>query len=343
MTAALTVIRAGIHTSLQDLGRYGAQALGVPVSGAMDGFSLRLANALVGNTPGTGALELRGFGPSFRVEAESVRVALTGTDDALDVSGADLSTVPAGRSVTLPRGATFGIGALRDTATAYLAVAGGFEARHHFGSCATYAPAALGGFEGRALRDGDMLPLARDAAPAGADLELAQGAMDGDDGPVRVVLGPQADYFSATGIETFLSATYTVSPQNDRMGMRLEGATIEHRSGFNIPSDGVVTGSIQVPGHGLPIILLADRQTTGGYPKIATIASADLSRLARARAGTTLNFEAVSVAEAEDLHRKKEARLAALIEGLRPVGDGADFMRRLYAENLISGVMRAEY
>ncbi|MBY6116770.1 biotin-dependent carboxyltransferase family protein [Mameliella alba] len=342
MSATLKTLRAGMRTTLQDLGRPGLQAIGLPVSGALDVMSLRLANALVGNAPGTGALEIRFFGPRLQVQADSVRVALAGTEGFIKVEGEGFGPVPAGQSVTLPRGTIFGVEALRDSATAYLAVAGGFDVAHPFGSCATYLPAALGGFDGHPLTEGAELPLCRSSAPDGPDLGTPQPVISGTEDVLRVVLGPQEDYFTKAGIETFLSTRYTVTPQSDRMGMRLDGAAVEHGpAGFNIPSDGVVTGAIQVPGHGLPIVLLADRQTTGGYPKIATVISADLPQLARALPGTALRFRPVTPAEAEELRRSAERKLQSVIDDLRPAG-AAGFLQKLYSENLISGVVGGE-
>jgi biotin-dependent carboxylase-like uncharacterized protein len=335
--SALRVLRAGPFTTLQDLGRWGFQSLGLPVSGALDPVALRLANALVGNDPGTAALEIRLAGPRLRVEAESLRVALTGSEAVIETDDPEIGVVAAGRSVTLRQGTCFGIGALRDSATACLAVAGGFDVAPVFGSRATYHPARLGGFAGRALQEGDRLPLCLPRAPAADDLALPAGALAAAEGPIRVTLGPQAEYFTKPGIETFLAETYSVGAMSDRMGMRLEGPRIAHAAGFNIPSDGVVTGAIQVPGHGQPIVLLADRQTTGGYPKIATVISTDLPRLARARPGSALRFAAVAPAEAEAIRRRAEARLAAALANLRPCGAAA-FLRLLYSENLIDGV-----
>lgn len=339
MRPGLAVLSGGLATSVQDLGRVGLQSLGVPVAGALDPFGLRLANALAAMPEDAGALEIRLFGPTLRVEAESVRVALAGAETALEVLGPAPARIPAGRSATLARGTVFRVGAVADAACCYLAVAGGFDLAPLWGSVSTYAPAALGGLEGRVLRDGDRLPLAAERAALGG--ERAAPRFDhGDPGRCRVVLGPQADYFTDAGLATFLSSAYTVSREANRMGARLDGPALAHAAGYNIPSDGIVSGAIQVPGDGKPIILLADRQTTGGYPKIATVISADLPKIGRALPGARLRFEAVDVAAAEAARRAKEAAFRALLARIAPLGPEAAALRaRLMTENLISGAV----
>jgi biotin-dependent carboxylase-like uncharacterized protein len=212
------------------------------------------------------------------------------------------------------------------------------------GSLSTYARAGVGGFHGRKLAQGDSLPLVRNQAPAGEERRLGQ-AFDYGSGPIRVVWGPQDDYFTEQGRRTFTGSDYRVSKEADRMGIRFEGPTIEHavsvdKGGADIISDGIGPGAIQVPGAGLPIVLLADRQTVGGYPKIATVASADLPRLGRLLPGQTVRFTAISVEEAERLRRDQEGRLQRAIADFkvaRPPG-GID-LARLYEENLIDGVV----
>jgi biotin-dependent carboxylase-like uncharacterized protein len=207
------------------------------------------------------------------------------------------------------------------------------------GSLSTYARAGIGGFEGRKLQANDSLPLKLDHAPPSEERKLA-APFDYGQGPVRVVWGPQEDSFSEQGRATFIGADYRVSKEADRMGIRFEGPTIEHSKGADIISDGIGPGAIQVPGAGLPIVLLADRQTVGGYPKIATVASVDLPRLGRLLPGQTVRFTAVTVEEAEKLRRDQEARLARAIADFQPArpAGGID-LARLYEENLIDGVV----
>jgi len=339
--SALTVVRAGLFDTLQDIGRIGYMALGIPTAGAMDRIGLSLANALAGNPANTAGLEIGVMGPDLLVDAESVRIALAGPLSPTLIEGADAGPKPleSDRSHLLKRGQILRIGMVEGASTAYLAVSGGFAVPPFMGSLSTYARAGIGGLEGRKLAAGDSLPIARDTAPAGEEHKLA-APFDYGSGSIRVIWGPQDDYFSAAGRQTFVSSEYRVSKEADRMGIRFEGPTIEHSKGADIISDGIGPGAIQVPGAGLPIVLLGDRQTVGGYSKIATVASVDLPRLGRLLPGRTVRFSAISVEEAEGLRREQEVRLARAIasfQAARPAG-GID-LARLYEENLIDGIV----
>ena len=327
-----------MNLTVQDLGRPRHQHLGVPVSGVLDPTALRLANALVGNPVGTEALEMRVMGPTLEVAADSIRVALTGTRAPLEISGQDAVALPAHQSVTLTRGQRFRVGALPDGSTAILAVEGGFALPEIYGSRSTYGRAGIGGFQGRALVEGDAIPLRLGEASTRSEVRLDDGYLD-ELGPFRVILGPQRDFFTDEAVTTFLSSAYTVTREADRMGMRLDGPVLEHARGYNIVSDGIVTGAVQVPGNGLPIVLLADHQTTGGYPKLAAVISADIPRLGRLRAGDGIRFEEVTVEAAEAAFRAREADLRRVIDGMIPAGAWLD-EAALYRENLISGIVR---
>jgi allophanate hydrolase len=309
MTPALKIIAPGPHTTVQGTRRVGYQDVGVPASGPLDVVSLRLANALVGNTPGTPTLEMLLQGPLCEVLADSVRVALVGCSAGIEVRSGNARVIPAGRSVRIMRGEVLRIGPLIDSTCAYLAIEGGLDIAPVLGSASTYVRGAIGGIQGRRLQKGDTVPLMRAVTEVRAERELPEPLDLAFDQPVRVVLGPQRDYFTEHGVKSFLSSVYTVSPQADRMGFRLDGPTIEHAKDYNIVSDGVVSGSIQVPGSGRPIILMMDNQTTGGYPKIATVISADLPVVGRRRPGRTIRFTAVEVQEAEELRREQEAAI----------------------------------
>jgi len=313
MMPALEVIAPGLHTTVQDRGRNGYQDVGVPASGPLDRISLDLANALVGNPQGTPALEMLLQGPTLKVVAESVRVALVGCNAGIEMRSGDARSVPAGRSVRLVRGEVFRIGALRDSVCAYLAIEGGPDIPPVLGSASTYVRGAIGGFHGRRLQAGDIVPLKLTAVNVRGERELPQALDLALDQPIRVVLGPQADYFTDDAMKTFLASEYTVSPQADRMGYRLAGPVIAHAQGYDIVSDGIVTGAIQVPGSGLPIVLMVDHQTTGGYPKIATVISADIPVVGRRKPGRPIRFVAVGVNEAERLRKEQEAALSALV------------------------------
>ncbi|MFI4999511.1 MAG: biotin-dependent carboxyltransferase family protein [Reyranellales bacterium] len=346
MSGALKVVRAGLFDTVQDRGRFGYMALGMPTAGAMDRIGLSLANALAGNSADTACLEIGVMGPDLLVEADAVRIALAGPLSPALIEAPDAPPKPldSDRSHLLKRGQVLRVGMVEGSSTAYLAVTGGFALAHFMGSLSTYARAGVGGFHGRKLAAGDVLPLVLAEAPPGDERRLGS-AFDYGSGPIRVIWGPQEDRFSDKGRRTFVGADYRVSKEADRMGIRFEGPTIEHavsvdKGGADIISDGIGPGAIQVPGAGLPIVLLADRQTVGGYPKIATVASVDLPRLGRLLPGQSVRFTAVTVEEAEKLRRDQEARLALAIADLkaaRPPG-GID-LARLYEENLIDGIV----
>lgn len=341
MTASLKVVRPGLFDTIQDFGRIGFMALGMPTAGAMDRIALSLANALVGNPLGTAGIEIGVMGPDLLVEADSVRIALVGPLSPSLIEGPDAQPKPldSDRSHLLKRGQILRVGMIEGSSTAYLAIAGGLAMPMFMGSLSTYSRAGVGGFEGRKLAAGDVLPLVKESAAAGNECKLG-APFDYGKGPVGVIWGPQDDYFSAKGRKTFIESEYKVSKEADRMGIRLDGPVIEHAKGADIISDGIAPGAIQVPGAGLPIVLLGDRQTVGGYSKIATVASVDLPRFGRLLPGQTVRFEAITVEQAEKLRREQESRLKSAIAGFqtaRPPG-GIDLVK-LYEENLIDGVV----
>ena len=339
MIAGLKVVAPGVSSTIQDLGRFGYRDVGVPVSGPLDRVGFALANALVGNAANMPAIEIRLQGPVLDVLAASVRVALVGGSGGLIVERADAGVVAPGRSVRLRRGSRVRCGALGDAGCATLAVEGGIAVPICLGSASTYARNRIGGLHGDVLHPGDVLPLCFDDVSRRPELALAEPLAAMRDAPIRVVLGPQDDEFTGDAIETLLSATYTISPHVDRMGFRLQGPKLAHANGHNIISDGIVAGSIQVPGTGEPIVLLADAQTTGGYPKIATVISADLPLIGRRPPGASVRFMAVTQEQGEAARREQERELAQWIGDLREVGDtgGVDHAA-LYSANLVGGV-----
>lgn len=326
----LLVRDCGAGTTIQDAGRFGYQRYGVGPAGAMDKVALAVANMLVGNAPGEAAIEFTVLGGTFVVEGGPVRVALAGALADLRIDG---DAVPALTSATALDGQTVSVGPARLGTFMVMAVSGGVDVRKDLGSRSFHLRGGLGGMDRAPVRPGQVVPVG--GQPQGPDL-TATVAPRVSSGAYRVVLGPQDDYFSEAGIATFLGEAYRVSAEADRMGYRLSGPAIEHAKGFNIVSDGIVTGSIQVPGSGEPIVLLADRQTTGGYPKIATIVSADLPRFVHQRPGSELTFAAVSLAEAIAAARDQAAMLAAVRDGLRPVGIGLT-AEHLLSVNLVDG------
>ena len=339
MADHLRVIEPGLFSSIQDFGRFGFQRFGISASGAMDDVAMRLANRLAGNPLGTATIEMALVGAAFIVEADSCRVAVAGGDFPLLINDAPAATY---RAHDLVRGDRIKLGAARAGARAYLAVAGGFAIAPVLGSRSTHSRSAIGGLDGGPLKAGDLLPLAG-AGVDGPLLELPPDRVPVTGGPIRVLLGPQDDAFTAAGIATFLGSDYTVSQKTDRMGCQLDGPAIEHRDGFNIVSDGIMNGSIQVPGNGRPIVLLADRQTTGGYPKIATVIGPDLHRLAQRRPGDTVRFQSVGEEEAAAIALEHAKAVRALLDAVRPVlpRRAAFEPERLLDANLVSGVVSA--
>jgi 5-oxoprolinase (ATP-hydrolysing) subunit C len=334
--AALVVEACGPMTTLQDVGRIGSQRFGVSASGAMDRLALAAANALVGNGPGAAAIEFTLLGGAFTAEGGPVLAAVAGAPCAVTLGA---RPVPAMMSVLMEAGQRLAVGPAQSGVFAYLAVAGGFDVAPQLGSLSLQPRAGIGGFQGRPFRPGDRVPLLLSEPPPGPTLTLDPTALD-PNAPVRVVLGPQDDYFTPEGVETFLSAIYTVSGEADRMGYRLSGPAIRHAKGHNIVSDGIVTGSVQVPGGGEPIVMMADRQTTGGYPKIATVISADLRVLAQRRPGQTVRFAAIDVRDAQRLARERAQTIAALPARCRP-GRGLPTIEELLTLNLAGAAVDA--
>jgi antagonist of KipI len=315
---AFEVIQPGAFTTVQDLGRYGYQKYGVSISGAMDRFALRVANLLVGNGEGEAAVEATLIGPKLKALAK-LRVAFTGADLSPAVDG---RPAPRWRGVDVSEGSVISFGAPKSGCRAYLAVAGGIDFPIVMGSRSIHTRSNLGG-NGRALAKGDVIE-GKESGVRNQDSGLRQ--IPDDEIPiyerrlnVRVVLGPQDDYFTRKGIETFLQSEYEITPQADRMGYRLKGPKVEHQSGADILTDATPPGSIQVPGDGMPIILLADGQTTGGYSKIATVTSVDQDLLAQARPGDKVRFQKVTITEAHRLLREMEDRMQRIKKALIPV------------------------
>jgi antagonist of KipI len=307
----MTVLKPGPLTTVQDGGRRGYRAFGMPVAGAMDRLSYALANVLAGNPPGAAALEMTLLGATLRLERDGY-VAVCGADMRATLDGEPVAN---GSGFLVRRGAELACRSAAAGCRAYLAVHGGIDVPPVLGSRSTYTRGAIGGFQGRALRAGDALPI----GPAGASLPgearaLPAGLLPGcpRELSLRVLLGPQDDHFLPEGVRTFLEAGYPVSNRNDRMGYQLDGPVIAHRDKADIVSDALCPGAIQVPGRGTPIVMMADCQTTGGYAKIATVIGPDLARLAQARFGDTIKFTACSDEEAvAALHQERETVLGA--------------------------------
>jgi biotin-dependent carboxylase-like uncharacterized protein len=292
----LVVTAIGPASSVQDGGRSGAQRYGLVPSGAMDRLALAAANCLVGNAPFTAAIEVGPLGATFAARDGAVRVALAGAARNVDIAR---RAVAFDTSMTLADGESLTLGFARGGVFSYLAIEGGVQGEPMFGSLAVNARAGLGSPYPRPLQAGDRLQVAIASGATETRIELPAIT----DGPIRVVMGPQDDEFGDAK-QLFLESEWKISATSDRMGYRLEGPVIKHLHGHNIVSDGTVNGSIQVPGNGAPIVLMPDRGTSGGYPKIATVITADLGRFAQTSAGRGFRFKAVSMAEAQSEARK---------------------------------------
>lgn len=317
MSAALEVLRAGIHTTLQDAGRQGYRALGVPASGALDTVALRLANLVAGNDPDCAVLEMLYSGATVVAVGGSVRVAIGCAGGTIESDSGSGAPLPAWRSAVLAPGERLRIGAPSHTAAAYLAVEGGYDIAPVLGSVSTYVQGRLGGLHGRVLRAGDVLPLVRSDALAHAERELARPPGLAMPTVLRVMPGPQTDCFAADAMTRLVSAVYRVLPTSNRVGLRLDGPRLAHRHGHDLLSEGLATGSLQVPGSGLPMLLIGDHPTVGGYPKIATVISADLPAAGRLRIGTEVRFALVDAAAAKAARRAQRAALEEIAASLR--------------------------
>jgi antagonist of KipI len=277
----------------------------------MDVRSLVIANRLVGNADNAAGLECTLLGPRFTVET-ACAIAVTGAEAPITVNG---QPAPSWTTLPLVPGDAVRIAAARAGVRIYVAFSGGLDVPPALGSRSTYLRGRLGGVEGRALRRDDLLRLFPAPPPAVRRVTDADLPVFETEPEIRVVLGPQAERFTAEGIAALLGNPYEMLPQSDRMGARLTGPRIAHARGHDIISDGIALGSIQVPGDGQPIVLLVDRQSTGGYTKVATVGSFDIGRIGQVKPGQRLRFKAVDVAEAHRLRHAWAHALAAALGG----------------------------
>ena len=310
----LHVESPGLLTTVQDEGRWGHQRDGMVVAGAMDPFAFAVANLLVGNPRGAALLEITLLGPALRALA-AIRLAVCGGDLSPSIDGLP---VPLWKTFTLHEGQTLTFGRRRSGARAYLAVAGGLAVPAVLGSRATFLRAKIGGFEGRPLRAGDVLEgWPQPLSPGERGLRPADIPTYALPPVLRVLPGPHSSAVTDAGRDTFFSSTYTVSPQSDRQGYRLTGPAVARADAADLLSEAMPWGGIQVPPDGLPILLMADRQTTGGYPLIGVVLSADLPRAGQLAPGDGIRFEAVTLAEAHELAVEQE-RWLRVVEQARP-------------------------
>ena len=303
---SLRVLRPGAYTTVQDRGRRGWQRAGVPVSGAMDVVAMRIGNSLVGNTPDAAVLEATLHGPSLQFERDGY-VAVTGADMDARVDGRRIAPWWA---TPVEAGATLTLDAARTGCRSYIAVAGGIDVPPLLGSRSTYARAGMG----RVVARGDVLPVGAAARPGAPARGVDVRRLDLRRARVRLVPGPHLRMLGHASWRTLFEASFTLSPESDRMGLRFTGddATLSLTGAAEVRSAPVAMGTVQLPPGGMPIVLMADRQVTGGYPRLGEIASVDLPALAQLRPGDAIRFEEITVTEAERLYMERERELECL-------------------------------
>jgi 5-oxoprolinase (ATP-hydrolysing) subunit C len=336
MRGSLRLLRAGPGATIQDGGRHGYQRYGVTPAGPMDWVAFRTANSALGNGRAA-AIEVSTGGLEVICEGAPLAVAFAGGAFTWRRDGVLL---PQAARLLLEPGKTLAARAGDSGAFAYLAVEGGFETPVTMGSRATHTRSAMGGIEGRMLRPGDVLPAASTERPDSASFEAMIDVpwLAHETDPFRVVPGPQDDYFTAATLSAFFEAQFTLTPLADRMAYRFDGPDIAYAGGYDIVSDAIALGAIQIAGDRKPLILMADRQPTGGYPKLGHVVRADIGRLAQMRPGETCGFRAVSVAEARAALLAREDEIAKTLQCLRPLRWELT-SERLFEANLIDGIV----
>ena len=314
---SIRVLRPGLLTTVQDLGRWGKQRYGVVVGGAMDPFALRAANLLVGNQEGAAALEMTLLGPTLHLEDDAV-VALCGGEFRPKYGD---QTLPFWRPFFVEKGTTLNFGSAISGCRGYLAIAGGIDVPLLLGSRSTYLPGKFGGHKGRPLKEGDFLSMGETTlavSPIHCHWRIGGSVMPAysENPTLRVTLGSEFDWLTPQSQEQLFSAEFEVTPQLDRMGYRLSGPPLELATPRELISEAVCPGVFQVPGDGQPILLMADCATTGGYPKAACVVGVDLPLAAQLRPGARLRFAAILLAEAQSLFRQRENDIQRLKVGL---------------------------
>lgn len=303
----IRVLKGGMLTTVQDLGRTGYQSQGFSVAGVMDVRSFKIANLLLDNPENEAVLEFTLIGPTLEFTSATI-IAITGGDFKPTING---EPAPMYTAIYMNKGDILKFGSAVTGSRGYIAFSSYLEIPVVMGSRCTNMKSRIGGFKGRKLQAGDYMNfrIKRRYLPYFLSRTINPEDFSGESETLRVVMGPQDDKFSKQGIETFLTTEYTVTSEFDRMGCRLDGAYIAPKESSDIISDGIAFGSVQVPSHGKPIILLADRQTTGGYAKIATVASVDIPKLVQRKTDHKIRFQAITVQEAQELYKKEMADL----------------------------------
>jgi len=313
----MRITRAGMLSTVQDEGRYGYMDFGISVSGAMDALAMHTANILVGNKRDEAVIEMTMQGLEAVFDSSAI-IAITGANMHPQING---SPVPMYEAVRVAAGDTLTLGYAQSGLRAYLAFYKGLYLKKTLGSYSTNIKAGIGGYMGRALKAGDLLffnttePCLANIEKYKAPLQARHPYFSGNCATVRVVLGLQSDYFTSEGINTFFTSEYKLTNDSDRMGIKLVGAPIAAHTGVDIVSDGMPEGGIQIPSSGMPIIMAADRQTTGGYAKIGAVISRDMPIIAQCKPGDSIRFEKISIRAAQRLY-KRRLRLLSKMEKL---------------------------
>ena len=294
---------SGPLTTVQDKGRFGYQKFGMPTAGAMDKFSYKIANLLVENKNDEAVLEYTLKGPELRFKEDAI-ISVTGAKSIVKING---KKIKMWKSHYIEKGSILEISPVEKGMRGYIAFKSGFNLPEIMGSKSTYLRASLGGYEGRELKNGDILKINKNVSRDNYTLKSLEKKHrpDFSQKKIRIIMGPQDDYFTKKGVSEFLHGEFKVSSQADRMGYRLEGPKIEHKDGADIITDGIAEGSIQVSGNGKPIIMLADRQTTGGYAKIATVITVDIDIVSQKKPGDLIIFEKIGLKKAQKLLKRR--------------------------------------
>ncbi|MDQ0254678.1 antagonist of KipI [Evansella vedderi] len=303
----MKVVKPGLFTTVQDLGREGYQEYGIVAAGAMDSFSLQVGNILVGNKEGEAGLEITLLGPELHIVNDGV-IAICGANLSPSING---EPVPIWKAIKVKKGQFLTFGERKTGARAYLTIAGGIDVEPVFGSKSTYVKGGMGGYQGRPLQKGDLLKKGKDSFEdkgkyIGRALSTKYTPRYGGTKTLRVIPGPDIGSFTEEALMSFFSSTYDISREADRMGYRLNGKKLTHKRNADIISDAISFGAIQVPANGQPIILMADRQTTGGYARIGAVISVDLPLLGQLIPGQSVTFQKISIEKAQELYRKKQ-------------------------------------
>jgi antagonist of KipI len=301
LTGRFLVLKPGFFTTIQDLGRFGCLRYGVPISGAMDQFSLVAANVLVGNKPNDACLETTLIGPQLQV-LDKTQIAIAGAECSPKING---KSAPTWRTLEAKKGDVVSFGSMRSGCRAYLSARGGIDVPVVLGSRSTHVRGGFGGLNGRALRNDDIIDCF-DVPPQSIEYSLPEKLLPSfaDHVEAGVVMGPQADMFTEAGVDTFFSGSFKITSEADRMGYRLDGPQVEHSGSADIVSDALLPGAVQVPRDGRPIVVMREAQTTGGYAKIAVVISPDLTVLGQAKPGCSIRFSRVSLSEAQERSRE---------------------------------------